>query len=175
MSKKKNKKGRTKKPKLLLSLLTCPISCPALVTCTLASWWIDTIAGFASTLITNLHAAIDSPFFTKRLSALCLAMAARRASTSASALSRAHMRGTVYLERERRREVEVGGWSWSECGEVEEKVEKKMEKKKVEKKGKKKKLTGPAAGRPQTPTPPSRPTPRRRSSSWLLLPRPPRP
>ena len=78
-------------------LLTCPISWPALVTCTVPSWWIETMAGFGSTLITNLHAAIANPFLTKRFEALCSATARRRESTSASRLRRDHMRGTVYL------------------------------------------------------------------------------
>ena len=87
-------KGEKRKDSLLF--LTCPISCPALVTCTVPSWWIETIAGLASTLITNLHAAIARPFFTNRLEALCSATARRRPSTSASFFKRAHMRGTVY-------------------------------------------------------------------------------
>ena len=104
---KRNRKERKRKRKKKEDFLTCPISCPALVTCTLPSWWIDTIAGLASTLITNLHAAIARPRFTNRFPALCPAIARRRPSTSAPRLSRDHILGTVYLgvfffrERER--------------------------------------------------------------------------
>ena len=94
---KKEKDTKKERERKKQKLLTCPISCPALVTCTLPSWWIDTIAGFASTLITNLHAAMARAPFHKQVAGVVPGDARGGRRRRRRALSRAHIRGTVYL------------------------------------------------------------------------------